>query len=102
MKIEFLPAGAEACPLIRLFHFRPHEVEWLRGACRKLADGGATSIALHEQPWVESIDGCRLELRAAAEDVGVTRTAHAPAFLLALSPDGWREVQEMLLPFLTD
>ena len=29
MKIEFLAGGAEACPLIRLFEYRPGEVEQL-------------------------------------------------------------------------
>jgi hypothetical protein len=101
MKIEFLSDGADACPLVRLSHFRPDEVEQLRQACRNLADGGG-AIALHDQPWVESIDGCRLVLRAAADDVGVTKSAHAPAFELALSSDGWREVEEKLMPFLTD
>jgi hypothetical protein len=96
MKIEFLPDGADPCPLVRLFHFRPDELERLRQACRTLADGGG-AIALHDQPWVESIDGCRLVLRAAADDAGVTKSAHAPDFALALSSEGWREVEEKLM-----
>ena len=98
MKIELLPTGAEECPLIRLFHFRRDEVEWLRQACRQLADGGP-AIALHEQPWVESVGGCRLVLRAAADDVGVTVPPLTHDFVLTLSSEGWREVKVKLRPF---
>ena len=102
MKIEFLPAGADASPLIRLFHFRPDEAEWLHQACRMLADGESTVVALHDQPWVESVNGCRLERRATSEDAGVTMPAHAEPFVLALSSEGWREVEGKLVQLLTD
>jgi len=100
MKIASFPDGSDACPLVRLFHFRPGEVERLRQACRKLADGRC-AVALHDEAWVESVDGSRLVLRAAADDAGATKCAHAPDFVLELSSEGWREVEEKVIALQT-
>ena len=99
MKIQFLPEGSRDCPLIRMFEFQPNEVEALRALCRELADGKRTEFALHEQPWVEPIGGCSLIWKSGAKDIGVRlpRTGHP--FVFIFSGDGWREVEEKLLPF---
>ena len=60
MKIEFLATGAAKCPLIRLYEYGPTEVEQLRQAARDLADRRINEFVLHDQPWVQSVAGCRL------------------------------------------
>ena len=100
MKIEFLAEGAPECPLIRLFAFAPDHVERLRRACGSLADGEARVIALHEQPWVHPVGGCRLEFHIAPSDVGITTPAPGAPFVLALSAEGWRQVDDKLVPFV--
>ena len=99
MKIEFLPDGAQACPLIRLFAYRPGEVTQLRRACRELADGQIAEFVLHDQPWIEPVAGCRFIWRVSAEDRGVVLPARESPFVLEFSDEAWREVEDKLLPF---
>ena len=99
MKIEFLPDGAEACPLIRLFEFRPEEATLLRHACRELADGEVAEFVLHDQPWIEAVAECRFIWRASLRDRGVVLPARGLPFVLEFLDEAWREVEDKLLPF---
>lgn len=99
MKIEFLPEGSPECPLIRIFQFQPGEVEALRTACRELADGKRTEFALHEQPWVEAVGDCAFIWKAGLKDIGVRLPQDGKPFILIFSNEGWREVEDKLLPF---
>jgi hypothetical protein len=102
MKIEFLAEGADACPLIRLFDFQTSEVKDLRTACRQLASGRIAEFALHEQPWIESVEGCRLLWRAGPKDKGIALPQAGSVFVLEYSSEGWRDVSGLLRPFLGD
>ena len=102
MKIEFLPERAQACPLIRLFAYKPGEVARLRRACRDLADGQIAEFVLHDQPWVERVADCRFIWRASSEDRGVVLPALGSPFVLEFSDEAWREVEDKLLPFAED
>jgi hypothetical protein len=99
MKIEFLPDGTEACPLIRLFAFSPGEVAQLRRVCRELADSRGDEFVLHDQPWIEPVSGCRFIWRASSEDRGVLLPTQGSPFVLAFSVEAWREVEDKLVPF---
>jgi hypothetical protein len=99
MKIEFMDQGADVCPLVRLFDYRPAEVNRLRQACNDLADGRLKEFALHDQPWVEPIAGSRFYWRAALKDFGVRMPSQGEPLVLEYSGEAWREVEEKLAPF---
>jgi hypothetical protein len=99
MKTEFLRDGAQECPLIRLFAYRPGEVVRLWQACRDLADGRIAEFVLHDQPWIEPIAGCRFIWRASAEDRGVVLPARESPFVLEFSDEAWQDVGDKLSPF---
>jgi hypothetical protein len=101
MKIEFLADGAEDCPLIRIYDYRVEEIEILRQACRELAAGRIAEYRLHEQPWVDAMDGCRFTWRTGSKKFGVQRQSSRNEFVLENSEDGWRGVEGLLEPFAT-
>src|SRR5262249_43350285 len=99
MIIDYLPSGTSACPLIRLYSYRPGEVNLLRAVCDDLAEGRKSQFALHEQPWVYAIDRCRFIWRANPKDIGVRTPKAGEPFVLDYSDEAWREVADKLLPF---
>ncbi len=100
MKIEFLADGRADCPLIRLFEFELADIEKLRAACHDLAERRIDEFVLHDQPWVTSVGGCRFVWCARAHDVGVMLPSSGAPFVLEFSDEGWREIEDKLLPFL--
>lgn len=82
-----------------MFEFQPNEVEALRTACRELADGKRAEFVLHEQPWVEPIGGCAFVWKFGAKDIGVRLPRPGDPFVFIFSEEGWREVEDKLLPF---
>ena len=100
LKIEYLADGADRCPLVRLFDFVASDVNQLRKFCIELADGRATGIALHEQSWIEPVDGCRFYWRAGSKDVGVLQPAPGEPLVLTYSPEAWLEVEGKLSRFV--
>lgn len=72
----------------------------LRQICTDLADGRLTEFALHEQPWVEPVAGCRFFWRASSTDVGVWLPGHGEPLVLEYSDEAWREVEGKLSRFV--
>lgn len=99
MKVEFLAEGSADCPLVRVFDYRTAEVERLCEACDELAEGTRAEFALHDQPWVETIHGCKFVWRISTKDVGVRLPSAGEPFILELSDEAWREVHGKLRPF---
>ncbi|HET9678423.1 MAG TPA: hypothetical protein VFP21_13075, partial [Solirubrobacterales bacterium] len=64
MKIEYLEGDEPLLPLVRLFDFRPEEVNALVNACNDLAEGRTSEFAVNEQAWVQPVHGCRFLWRA--------------------------------------
>ncbi len=95
MKVDFLQAGSEDCPLIRLYDFRSVEVQRLRHMFESLANGTMDCVALSD---VESVDGTKLTFTRATRDTGVVQTG-PQQFDTVLSPDGWAHRVELLEPF---
>jgi hypothetical protein len=100
MKIEYLDGSRSPLPLVRLFDFRPDEVNALRQVCNDLADGKLTEFSVHEQPWARQVNGCRFLWRAAQKDIGVPLPSPGEPFVLEYSDEAWREVEEKLLQFV--
>jgi len=67
MKLQFLADGSPDCPLIRLYDFQATDAVKLKELFDRLADG-SPNIPLHEQKGIESVDGCRLNLRVSREN----------------------------------
>jgi hypothetical protein len=100
MKIEYLADGADRCPLVRLFDFLPDEVNKLRRMCNELADGRAIEFALHEESWIQPVDGCRFYWRIGQHDVGVTLPVSDTELVLVYSSEVWREVEGKVSQFV--
>jgi hypothetical protein len=64
MKLDLVPDGDDARPLVRIWGFVPAEARWLHEAVTRLASGQSESVKVHSLPGVEPIDGCRLTLKA--------------------------------------
>jgi hypothetical protein len=98
MKLEFLAEGSADCPLIRLYGFDVPEVMRLREAFRSLCDGSRQEIPLHEEWWVESMEGCQLDLRSGPRDLGVVQR-WPMKFDCVLTAEAWLEMVEKTDPF---
>ena len=98
MKLEFMADGSPECPLIRLYAFDQSAVLQLRDLVNLLAAGKETSASLHKQPWIESVDGCELELSLGQRDRGVLEVDPS-RFECVLSCEGWADIAGLLEPF---
>jgi hypothetical protein len=99
MKIEYLPDGSEACPLVRLFDFKTSEIAELLAACRALHDGPLGHYRLDAIRSLESIGGCQLSLEAGVRDRGLVLVAPPAEFRWVLSRLTWDNVEGLLAPF---
>ena len=98
MKLEFLGAGSPDCPLIRLYDFDLAEAQSLRKLVKCLRDGSRESVSLGEEPWIDSVKGCRLTLRLGDGEQGV-RQSGPSSFDCALTAANWDNVEGLLEPF---
>jgi hypothetical protein len=98
MKMEFLPDGSDDCPLIRLYEFDRAEAVWLREIFDSLANGSRQHLSLHDEPRIEAVGGCQLELRLGRREVGIPK-AKRMRFEFTLSPEGWADVASLMDPF---
>src|SRR5258708_26043391 len=96
--MEYLAGGSADCPLIRLYDFGQSEAKQLRELAKSLATGDRENVALHCEPWVESVSGCSLSLRRGNRNRGI-RQSQTLRFECVLSSDGWSNVEGLLEPF---
>jgi hypothetical protein len=101
MKMDYLATGSDDCPLIRLYDFTPKEVVQLCGVFASLASGIVRTVSLHEQPFVQPVDGCHLMLQTAREDKGIEKV-DARSFDCTLTQDGWEDEAERAKPLAGD
>ncbi len=112
-KIEYLsPCDSADCPLIRLYGFRSEDVASLRAICESLAGGHRDECMLTDEPWAQSINGCRLLLRVVPDDRAtpnfescctacrVPFPTPGEPYVMHGSRRGWDDVRELLEPFL--
>jgi hypothetical protein len=98
MKLEYLPSGARACPLIRFYAFNRAEAQSLRENVKSLSNGSSQSVCLNKEPWIDSVNNCRLALRLGNRDEGIRQ--YGPLeFECALTSSGWENVEGLLSPF---
>jgi hypothetical protein len=99
LKLEFFEDGLDGGPLILLYGGGREEVALLREAVRALAEGVGRQLAIHDLPFVESVDNCRLRAISAQADVGVVASATPRDFEWTLDRESWLQTDELLAPF---
>ena len=98
IKLEYLPEGSDACPLVRLYDFDTTGARRLHDAFCSLASGSLQHVSLEEIVSVDSIDGCRITFTRGAQDRGVVQTAERE-FDVVLSSEGWAHTAGLAEPF---
>ena len=98
MKLEFLVDGSPDCPLIRLYAFDQSEVLRFKDLISTLSLGKATNVSLHEQSWIDPVDGCKLEMSLGKRDRGI-KQVDPSRFECVLTEEGWTDVAFLLEPF---
>jgi hypothetical protein len=101
MKLEFLAGGSPDCPLIRLYAFDQPEALRFKDLISALAVGATSNISLHEQSWIDPVDGGTLEMILGKRDQGVKQVG-ASRFECVLSEEGWADVAFLLEPFCAE
>ncbi|MEI8380715.1 MAG: hypothetical protein WCJ09_11335 [Planctomycetota bacterium] len=99
MKIEFLQDGSPDCPLIRLFDFTQRQANQLQQALLGLLSS-ASSVAIQEPAFVESVENCQLTFEVGRQDDGIIRIATTREFICQLTPKTWEEIAALLEPFV--
>lgn len=99
MKLEFMAHGAAECPLLRLYEFTTAEAIELRTAVQTLAGGTATSVVVHQLPFVQALEGCELTFVVKKWDQGVARAAGPQAYTFGLMQERWNDIAKLLEPF---
>jgi hypothetical protein len=94
MKLEYLADGSADCPLIRLYDFNAIDAQRLREAFRSLAYGSRQVLPLHDEWWMEPVEGCQLTLRSGPRDLGVVQRLPM-RFDCVLSVEAWRSTVDL-------
>lgn len=99
MTLEFFEDGGERAPLLLLYGGSREEVGHLRTVFRSLAQGLGQRVALHDLPFVRSVDSCALVAISSKIEAGVMATRTPGAFEWILPPSGWDNVEGLLEAF---
>lgn len=101
MRLEFLPDGSEARPLVRLYDFTAQEARDLRKLLERLAEEKDQAVALHKLPWIQAID-CGLTLKVGKSNTGIRRAPKPTELECVLRPAGWEGAVGLVEPFGLD
>jgi hypothetical protein len=102
MKLEYLASGSADCPLIRLYDFTTAEASQLRQVFAELAIQEKTSVALHELPFIEPVNDCRLILKVHSWDQGLIKVVEPTTFQCALTWQTWYNIEGLCEPFASE
>src|SRR5262245_41035301 len=98
MKLEFFQDGNAGSPMLLLYGGGAEEVTLLRQALRDVAQGRIRQLAVHNLPFVEAVEDCRLRAVLGSHDIGVVAAAPAD-FTWTLDAESWQGTDELLEPF---
>ena len=98
MKLEYLPDGAERCPLVRIYDFDTAGARCIHDAFCSLASGLSQRVRLDEITPVDAVDGCRITFTRGAQDRGVVQVAERE-FDVVLTALGWEQTAGLAEPF---
>jgi hypothetical protein len=85
--------------MILLYGGGPEEVALHRNSIRALADSIGRRLDIHDLPFVQAVDNCRLRAVSARADLGVVRTTIPSGFEWTLAPGSWLQTEDLLEPF---
>jgi len=100
MKIEYLAAGADECPLLRICDFQRSELVQLQSNCVAFAEGRMNKKPLAEHSGEPASDNCALLGKIDERDLGIKCAKVEHLYVLVLSNDSWREIAEKLQPLI--
>jgi hypothetical protein len=98
MKLEYLADGSPDCPLVRLYDFDRDEIGKLLLALRDLSSRTVQQVSLHQQPFIESIGACELNLVSATQDHDIVQI-QTSRFDFKRSQSGWDDLIRLIEPF---
>jgi hypothetical protein len=101
MKIEYLTNTNPDHPkesILRIFDFDSTQACQFRDILAKLATGSASEIDISDLPFVTSIDGCRLILKAGMRDKGLNHVS-STTFECTLTRLTWENAEGLVEPF---
>jgi hypothetical protein len=102
MKLEFLSDGSQDCPLIRLYGFTVLEVAHLQRLVGHMATGSLEQFAVHELPFVEPIEDCKLEFVVTRWDQAVSGDIDLHRFSCGFTAGTWDNVASLMEPFVEE
>lgn len=98
LQLDYLPDGADDCPMLRIYGADPVVVTGLRNTLEALSQGNLESAAIDELPGFVGVGGCRLAATAGTWDRGVVQRDEN-SFEWILTPDAWDNVVGLVEPF---
>lgn len=99
MRLEFLPDGADECPLLRFCRWRDHDVTRLRQCAEQLAAGQTRQIKIHTLPFIEPVGDISFTWMADPWDRGVSLPNDRRSFVMQLPAESWAGVASIIRPF---
>ena len=97
--IEFIPDGADDCPLIQISGTDIQTSRELFHAIREMRERMTGSFGLHELPGFENCINPKFYFEVSETSVGIQRSGNGNQFTCKLSYDGWIRVEDLLAPF---
>jgi hypothetical protein len=97
VKLHLIKTDNPYRPILMLSAYVPSDVDRLCEACRELAARRIERFALHDQPWVQSIQHCQFLWEYSEKDLGVKLPSPGSPFALRYSDEAWLEVEGKLL-----
>lgn len=98
MKLDHLTDGTRDHHLLRLYDFTRAEAAQLLAVVAELASGETVRVEVHQLPFVESVDGCRLSLVQRSWDQGIARISGSE-FECGFLPGTWDNIAFLVEPF---
>jgi len=101
MKVEYLANINSAHPkesILRVFDFDSTQACKFRDILSKLATGPTSEMDISDLPFVTSIDGCRLILKAGIRDRGLSQVSSTD-FECTLTKLTWENAEGLVEPF---
>ncbi len=99
MKIEYLTDELLEFPIIRLFDFDSDEAALLLTAVAQLASSSVECLEVHELPFVQSINDCKLTFIRRSWDQSTICTNQPGEFMCGFTSGTWDNVVGLIEPF---
>ena len=99
MKLDDLSASLPDETIVRLFGFTTAEAEKFLAVLKNLTAGKADQVAVHELPYVEAVEGCKLRLRVRSWDQSMSQVGPS-AFECGYTTGTWDNLAGLVEPFI--